>query len=158
MSETRTITTSSSPGDSTVTAQKVAENLRAAGRIVTVGPEYDNVTVRRYGMRSVDLTIEDAPTVTGNFADAGFEVLIPEPPAEVEAAPPAVAEVTETGVSDVPSDNDAEAAEIAATPFSALDDVPAAPAIEEAVPFADPPVPDAPSPRRSSKALRKGRR
>lgn len=71
MAERRTITTSMAPGDSLAQATKVAEALRADGKVVTVGEEYEDVTVKHYGMRSVDILIEDAPAAE------------PEAPAEV---------------------------------------------------------------------------
>lgn len=41
-------------------AERIAENIRKGGATVTIGNPYENVTVRRYGLSSVDLTITEA--------------------------------------------------------------------------------------------------
>jgi hypothetical protein len=67
---TRTITAGQNPESTRSAAEEVAANLRSTGHTVVVGEPYDNVTVRHYGLSSVDLQVTE-----------------PEPGAETAGAP-----------------------------------------------------------------------
>ena len=63
---TRTQTVSSRTEiDALRNAERIAENIRADGNIVTVGRPYMDLSQRKYGWTAIDLTVSPAtPTVT----------------------------------------------------------------------------------------------
>ena len=61
MNDRRTVTVNATPGDATKAAEEIAGRLRAAGKLVTIGPEYEQTEGHKAGYLSVDLTVDDAP-------------------------------------------------------------------------------------------------
>jgi hypothetical protein len=107
----RTITTTMNPDDAVAAANQVAEALRADGAAVDVGPVYDNVTVKWYGMPSVDITV--------TTADAPSEEQAPtETAAEAPPEPMPFAELGGTSVAEAPKESMASEASPASSASS----------------------------------------